>query len=482
MQTALDLFAELTDPEVGWLLGCGVERQVISSTRLITEGERPDAVWFVLEGLVEVTIAALPGQAIARLGPGEIFGEIAFVEQAAASATVAALENSLLLEVPAAMLADQLAGDDGFAMRFYRALTLIQSRRLRATTQRSLAADQTQEGVSESAVWRALVQRIDELKTAAVDAQREAARNGDVLPDASAEALLAGFSAFAMELNEHIGDDSGLPESERSVLGNRVRREVLPFVLQSELGDRIYMKPRGYAGDYLTIHVMYSDKVSGTGRLGPVFDRAFREQPANLAVMNRRGLLAEEIGRTLAERSNGEQVHVTSLASGPAAELFDVFGTLDDKKRLKATCIDIDFQALGFVSDRAGREQLSGSFDLHNGNLVYLAIGRKKLDLPPQDLIYSIGLIDYFADKFVKKLLDWIHDKLRPGGRVVLGNFHPRNPSKALMDYVLDWRLIHRTEDDMNRLFEASKFGRPCTNIRFEPSGVNLFAECVKAN
>jgi hypothetical protein len=29
-------------------------------------------------------------------------------------------------------------------------------------------------------------------------------------------------------------------------------------------------------------------------------------------------------------------------------------------------------------------------------------------------------------------------------------------------------------------LYEKSKFGRACTNIRFEEEGVNLFAECVK--
>ena len=38
--------------------------------------------------------------------------------------------------------------------------------------------------------------------------------------------------------------------------------------------------------------------------------------------------------------------------------------------------------------------------DLLNGNLVYLATDRQKFELPPQDLIYSIGLIDYFNDKF----------------------------------------------------------------------------------
>jgi hypothetical protein len=111
---------------------------------------------------------------------------------------------------------------------------------------------------------------------------------------------------------------------------------------------------------------------------------------------------------------------------------------------------------------------------------VYLATGRHKLDLPPQDLAYTIGLIDYFNDAFVVKLLNFVHEKLRPGGRVILGNFHPRNPTKAMMDHVLDWKLIHRDENDMNRLFEASRFGRACDEIRFEPRQVNLFAIASK--
>jgi hypothetical protein len=32
----------------------------------------------------------------------------------------------------------------------------------------------------------------------------------------------------------------------------------------------------------------------------------------------------------------------------------------------------------------------------------------------------------------------------------------------------------------MNRLFAASSFGRPCTAIRFEAEGINMFASCVK--
>ncbi len=102
--------------------------------------------------------------------------------------------------------------------------------------------------------------------------------------------------------------------------------------------------------------------------------------------------------------------------------------------------------------------------------------GRTTLELPPQDLVHSIGLIDSFNDQFVVGLLAYIHGLLAPGGQVILGNFHPRNTSRGFMDHVLDWKPLHRDEDDMHRLFARSAFAAPCERIRFEAEGINLFA------
>lgn len=88
--------------------------------------------------------------------------------------------------------------------------------------------------------------------------------------------------------------------------------------------------------------------------------------------------------------------------------------------------------------------------------------------------------LDYLDDNVVVKLLDWIHSILRPGGRVILGNFHPRNPTRAMMDHVLEWRLIHRDEADMHRLARASALGTQCTRVLYEPQRIDLFAEIVK--
>jgi len=91
-----------------------------------------------------------------------------------------------------------------------------------------------------------------------------------------------------------------------------------------------------------------------------------------------------------------------------------------------------------------------------------------------------MSFIDYLSDELAIALMNWTFDKLRPGGRVILGNFHPRNPTRGFMDQVLDWHLTHRDEAEMNRLFASSKFARPCSRIFFEEEGIDLFAEARK--
>jgi SAM-dependent methyltransferase len=314
--------------------------------------------------------------------------------------------------------------------------------------------------------------RMEEFRKMLAEADRAAIRNQGEVPDELAATIRSRFQDFCVWLNDELrgrGPDSA------EELGARVQRELLPYLLLTENGERWYAKPRGHAGDFLSIERIYENVGRGTGRLGPLLDQCFLEMPAAQAVRNRRGLLRSEIERAIAS-AEGEPARVLSLACGPARELFDCFDALPDPSKLAATGIDIDFQALAYAGDLRTRRKLGRHLRLENANLVYLATGRQRLELPPQDLVYSIGLIDYFDDRFVIRLLDWVYERLAPGGRVILGNFHPDNPTRAMMDHVLEWRLNHRTEEDMNRLFWASRFGRACDEIRFEEQRINLFA------
>lgn len=480
MQTALGLLNELSEEDTDWIFQSGFERQVSANTVVVREDEPLASIYIVLEGLFAVKVSSIPEAEIGRLGPGEIIGEISFLENIRPSASVIAIESSLLLEIPSAILGERLKTVPSFGAQFYRALAILNSRRVR---ERVSSLTKSFHAKLDATNWsgptaRAFFSGIEHFKSLLLQADGEALKNAGRISEATALAAERTFLDFCRVVHTTIGDSSSESSSVKAELGARLQREILPFMLLTKTTERFYSKPRGYAGDFRTIEMIYQNRAAGTGRIGPLLDRCFLKSPTAMAVRNRRVLLAEEIMKTVQAKDGA--AHVTSLACGPAQEVFDVFQQLDDRTRLQASLVDIDLQALAYVADRRDKARLQNRVNLINANLVYLAMGRQKLELKDQDLIYSLGLIDYFNDKFVIKLLNWIHARLQSGGTVILGNFHPNNYCKGVMDYVLEWKLIHRSEEDMHRLFSSSAFGRPCTRIQFENEGINLFAECVK--
>jgi extracellular factor (EF) 3-hydroxypalmitic acid methyl ester biosynthesis protein len=329
-----------------------------------------------------------------------------------------------------------------------------------------------------TALWQWLSDPLAEYKSIVAAADRLAIKDG-AIPAGIAARVSEATCRWETLLDDVIGDDAAATAAGKTDIGARLHAELLPYILLTRNAERWYAKPRGYAGDFLSIAWIYDDLAGGIGRIGPAIDRGFLHTGACRAVANRRGLLRDEIGRTMSAAPGGS-ARITSLACGPAQELLDVFAGLDDPGTITATLIDIDDQALDHVRARIAGTPIETRCTLMKENLVYAAIGRRELPVHDQDLVYSIGLIDYFPDRLVVALMNLAHRMLRPGGRLILGNFHPKNRSKALMDHILAWPLIHRDEADLNRLYAASAFGRGATDIRYEEQRINLFAACVK--
>jgi bacteriocin-type transport-associated protein len=139
MRKVLYILGQLSDDDIEWLMHAGNRRRIPTGTVLIREGKPVDALYIVLEGLLAITVAALDGKEVDRCGCGEIVGEMSFVDALPPSATVTAVQDSVVLSVPRATLAKHLAQDTGFAARFYRALAVFLSDRLRHTTRRAAA-------------------------------------------------------------------------------------------------------------------------------------------------------------------------------------------------------------------------------------------------------------------------------------------------------------------------------------------------------
>lgn len=133
MKKVLFILNELNDEDIDWLVEVGRREEIPSGTVLIQEGLPVDTLYILLDGMLVVSISALAGKQIARLATGEVVGEMSFIDARPPSATVKTLERSVVLAIPRLTLAEKLRQDIEFAARFYRALAILLSYRLRGT-------------------------------------------------------------------------------------------------------------------------------------------------------------------------------------------------------------------------------------------------------------------------------------------------------------------------------------------------------------
>jgi len=257
-------------------------------------------------------------------------------------------------------------------------------------------------------------------------------------------------------------------------------KELFPYVMRSRMAERAYYKPKGYAGDFMMMEMIYDDQPSGDGKLGALLDRWFLRSSAAEAVRGRRQLMASQLARlTSARLCETENVRIMNLACGPNRELFDFLSDCEYADAIEALCIDIDADALQYTNKQVNTFHHHATIRLMRENLVKWALGRIRHSFDAQDIIYSAGLMDYLNDKMFVKMIDRCHTQLKPGGVLVLGNFGLDNPNRNIMDHLLHWSLIYRDEDTLRDLFSQSRFEGDIQVIT-EAQGINLFAVATK--
>lgn len=103
---------------------------------IIRQGEYGNSIYIIRRGEASVEVAGSSSSAIlASLGPDDICGEIAFLDQGKATATVIASEEEVEVdEIEARELRAMLVAFPGLASRFYLSLAVILAQRLRVTS------------------------------------------------------------------------------------------------------------------------------------------------------------------------------------------------------------------------------------------------------------------------------------------------------------------------------------------------------------
>lgn len=132
MQNARYIAAGLSDADMLWLLSVGKLRALNAGDKLVASGKTLTDLYFVTKGRLGVVLE--DGSKVAQLHQGDVVGEMSFIERHPPVVSVFADERSEILAIPRKQILDRFEREPDFAARFYRALAVFLSERLRDTT------------------------------------------------------------------------------------------------------------------------------------------------------------------------------------------------------------------------------------------------------------------------------------------------------------------------------------------------------------
>lgn len=130
-----DVFQFLTGDDLRLLAERARHISYAAGDVVLREGGQTPGIFVLRSG--RVLVEKRPGgktQHIATLVPGEVFGEVSFIDNRPASATVIAVESCEVDLLAQADVHALLASVPGLSSRFYQSLALNLAERLRTTT------------------------------------------------------------------------------------------------------------------------------------------------------------------------------------------------------------------------------------------------------------------------------------------------------------------------------------------------------------
>lgn len=220
---------------------------------------------------------------------------------------------------------------------------------------------------------------------------------------------------------------------------------VLERIHEDPMMRHSYTRPRGYPGDAELIDYLYRVK---RPEHSSAWHRAlhgwFHGRGPIRGVRYRRELLAGVIDAE-ADRTDG-RARILSVACGHLREalLSGAFrtGWVDE-----LVALDSDERSLAVA--RATDPELVTPVSLSVARLP-----RRSTELGSFDLVYSAGLYDYLDERLARSLTTALFGLLRPGGRLVLGNFCRDVHDNAFMEAFMGWSLVERSQPEFEALFD----------------------------
>ena len=129
------LFAGLTEPALEIISRVATEEAHALGTKIFQHGDPGDKLYIILEGRVRISreVPGMGEEALAVLGPGAVFGEMALLDEAPRSADARVHERCRLLALPKDAFEDLLYLHKDLAYEVLWSVVRMLTQRLRET-------------------------------------------------------------------------------------------------------------------------------------------------------------------------------------------------------------------------------------------------------------------------------------------------------------------------------------------------------------
>ncbi len=305
----------------------------------------------------------------------------------------------------------------------------------------------------------------------------------DALLRSEGRRFLAFLDEKVAELDRVV---SGFTQEEHERHGFYLRRLLWPYLMAGEFLRRSNLKPRGYSGDAEMMLMAYENAYVGTYVFNQLMHKHGVETRAAEAVRSRRRLIPRVLGEVLARFAGlpPRGLHFLSLAAGPASELHEIVRSTEDAERFSITLLDQDVFALDLARETVRQVEAARGARLsvrYVEDSVRTMMRTRDLGktLGHHHLVYSMGLFDYLTTPVARAVLAKTWELVRPGGTLLVGNFHAHTPTRYHMAYWGDWSLCYRTEASFMALTEGLRYAS--ARIDFDETGCQMFLRMEKA-
>lgn len=255
---------------------------------------------------------------------------------------------------------------------------------------------------------------------------------------------------------------------------------IYPFFDGSDLAKRAKDKPLGYAGDFEMMNQIYRNGYEGKTLVGKILHNYVANEKSSESVAFRRPYFLSYYEKALEENS-GNDINILSLASGPCVEFQSAIEKYDQESlnRINLTLFDLDQVSLEHaqtkIYEKSINEQKNINVEFINASVKLFIEANSQQNTEHYDLIYSGGLFDYLDNMTSTAIVTNLFKFVKPGGRVIIGNFTQKNSTKAFCHFVTNWHLIHKSEEEMRAWTKYLPKNSYELKVEYDDNGINAF-------